>query len=58
MNEHFATLCDNAKAAGLIVMTVSLDLRTTNTDGKGADRRAEGLLVGLALPQGRRRQRR
>ena len=52
MNEQFATLCDNAKAAKLIVMTVSLDLRTTNTAEKGADRGAEGLRVGLALPQG------
>ena len=26
MNQQFATLCDNAKAAGLIVITVSLDL--------------------------------
>jgi Flp pilus assembly protein TadG len=31
MDEQFATLCDNAKAAGIMVMTVSLDLRTTNT---------------------------
>ncbi|ESZ07556.1 pilus assembly protein [Mesorhizobium sp. M1060] len=26
MNEHFATLCDNAKLAGVIVMTIALDL--------------------------------
>jgi len=31
MNEHFATLCSNAKAAGAIVMTVALDLSSTNT---------------------------
>ena len=26
MNQQFATLCDNAKAAGLVVITISLDL--------------------------------
>jgi hypothetical protein len=31
MDEQFATLCNNAKAAGIIVMTVSLDLRTSVT---------------------------
>ncbi|MBX3576428.1 MAG: pilus assembly protein [Rhizobiaceae bacterium] len=31
LNEQFATLCGNAKTAGVIVMTVSLDLSTTNT---------------------------
>lgn len=31
MDDQFKTLCDNAKTGGLIVMTVSLDLRTTNT---------------------------
>ena len=31
IDAHFATLCNNAKAAKLIVMTVSLDLRTSNT---------------------------
>jgi Flp pilus assembly protein TadG len=30
MDEQFAALCNNAKAAGIMVMTVSLDLRTTN----------------------------
>ena len=30
MNEQFATLCDNAKAAGLMVVTVSLDLDAGN----------------------------
>ena len=34
MDQQFATLCDNAKAASLMVMTVSLDLRTTNTAEK------------------------
>jgi Flp pilus assembly protein TadG len=28
MNEHLATLCNNAKAANILVMTVSLDLST------------------------------
>ncbi|TIQ31029.1 MAG: pilus assembly protein [Mesorhizobium sp.] len=31
MSEHFATLCNNAKAAGVIVMTIALDLDSTNT---------------------------
>lgn len=31
MDEQFATLCTNAKSSGLIVMTVSLDLKTTNS---------------------------
>ncbi|RWB54814.1 pilus assembly protein [Mesorhizobium sp.] len=31
MSEHFATLCDNAKAAGIIVMTIALDLDAGNT---------------------------
>ena len=35
MNEHFKALCDNAKAAGIMVMTVSLDLSTSNTAEKG-----------------------
>lgn len=34
MNEHFKTLCDNAKAAGLMVMTVSLDLKSTDNAEK------------------------
>jgi hypothetical protein len=34
MNEHFNALCDNAKAAGLIVMTVSLDLNSSDTTEK------------------------
>ena len=36
MNAQFATLCDNAKSAGMMVMTVSLDLRTSNTAEKKA----------------------
>jgi Flp pilus assembly protein TadG len=32
MNEHMATLCANAKAAGVMVMTVALDLDETKTD--------------------------
>jgi hypothetical protein len=31
MNEHFASLCAKAKAAGILVITVSLDLSTSNT---------------------------
>jgi len=31
MSEHFAALCDNAKAANIIVMTIALDLDSTNT---------------------------
>ncbi|MDX8482386.1 pilus assembly protein TadG-related protein [Mesorhizobium sp. VK24D] len=31
MSEHFATLCDNAKAAGVMVMTIALDLDSSNT---------------------------
>ncbi|RWM24393.1 TadE/TadG family type IV pilus assembly protein [Mesorhizobium sp.] len=31
MSEHFAALCDNAKAAGIIVMTIALDLDASNT---------------------------
>ncbi|MGX5804686.1 pilus assembly protein TadG-related protein [Bradyrhizobium sp. Arg314] len=31
MNEHFATLCNNAKAANIIVMTIALDLDSRNT---------------------------
>jgi Flp pilus assembly protein TadG len=34
LNEQFATLCANAKAGNLIVMTVSLDLDSTNTTEK------------------------
>lgn len=34
MNEQFTALCANAKAAGLIVMTVSLDLSTSNSAEK------------------------
>lgn len=34
LNEQFTALCDNAKAAGIIVMTVSLDLSTSNTTEK------------------------
>ena len=35
LNEQFTALCDNAKAAGLIVMTVSLDLSTSDNTEKG-----------------------
>jgi Flp pilus assembly protein TadG len=35
LNEQFATLCANAKAAGIIVMTVSLDLSSSDTTEKG-----------------------
>ena len=49
MNQQFATLCDNAKAAGLIVITVSLDLRPPMPARKSADRRDEGVRVRLAL---------
>lgn len=31
MSEHFATLCNNAKAAGVMVMTIALDLDASNT---------------------------
>ncbi|WP_217569955.1 pilus assembly protein [Mesorhizobium sp. GbtcB19] len=31
MSEHLATLCDNAKAANIIVMTIALDLDSSNT---------------------------
>ena len=31
LDEHMSTLCDHAKAANILVMTVSLELRTTNT---------------------------
>jgi Flp pilus assembly protein TadG len=34
LNEQFNTLCTNAKAEGIIVMTVSLDLSTSNTTEK------------------------
>ena len=34
MNEQFATLCDNAKAAGLVVITISLDLDEKNAAEK------------------------
>ena len=34
-NEQFATLCGKAKAANLMVMTVSLDLDASNTAEKG-----------------------
>jgi Flp pilus assembly protein TadG len=35
LNEQFASLCANAKAAGVIVMTVSLDLSSSDTTEKG-----------------------
>jgi Flp pilus assembly protein TadG len=35
MNQKLATLCANAKAANIIIMTVSLDLDATKTDEKG-----------------------
>jgi len=34
MNEHFTTLCTNAKTAGLMVMTIALDLNASNTTEK------------------------
>ena len=34
MNEQMAAICGNAKAANVIVMTVALDLSTTNTQQK------------------------
>ncbi|TJV17194.1 TadE/TadG family type IV pilus assembly protein [Mesorhizobium sp.] len=34
MNEHFTTLCNNAKAANIMVMTIALDLDATNTAEK------------------------
>jgi Flp pilus assembly protein TadG len=34
MNEQFKTLCDNAKATGVLVMTVSLDLNSGDTTEK------------------------
>jgi len=34
MNQHFDTLCANAKAAGVIVMTVAVDLDMSNTTEK------------------------
>ncbi len=34
LNEQFTALCANAKSAGIIVMTVSLDLSTNNTAEK------------------------
>ncbi len=34
MNEHFATLCANAKAGNLIVMTVAVDLSSSDTAEK------------------------
>jgi Flp pilus assembly protein TadG len=35
MTEQMNTLCENAKTAGLVVMTVALDLSTSKTDEKG-----------------------
>jgi hypothetical protein len=32
LDDHMKTLCDNAKAANIVVMTVSLDLSTTDTN--------------------------
>jgi Flp pilus assembly protein TadG len=32
LNEHMTKLCDNAKAGNIIMMTVSLDLSTSNTE--------------------------
>ncbi|TPL09864.1 pilus assembly protein [Mesorhizobium sp. B2-4-11] len=34
MNEHFTALCNNAKAAGVMVMTIALDLDATKTAEK------------------------
>lgn len=36
MNEHMAKLCDNAKAANIMVMTVALDLSSTDAGDKKA----------------------
>jgi Flp pilus assembly protein TadG len=36
MNAHLDTVCESAKGSGVIVMTVSLDLSTSNTDERGA----------------------
>lgn len=36
LNEQMATLCNNAKAANIMVMTVALDLSTTNAGDKQA----------------------
>ncbi len=36
LNEQMATLCNNAKAANIMVMTVALDLSTTKTSDKQA----------------------
>ena len=52
LDEHMATLCDHAKAANIMVMTVSLDLSTTNAEREQGDRGAEEMRVGFALPQG------
>ena len=35
LNEQFTALCNNAKAQGILVMTVSLDLSTSNSTEKG-----------------------
>ncbi|MGE0502874.1 MAG: pilus assembly protein TadG-related protein [Rhizobiaceae bacterium] len=35
LNEQFTALCNNAKAEGIIVMTVALDLSTSNNTEKG-----------------------
>ncbi|MCB1467354.1 MAG: hypothetical protein KDK08_09490, partial [Rhizobiaceae bacterium] len=34
LNEQFAALCSNAKTAGIVVMTVSLDLSSSNGEEK------------------------
>lgn len=36
MNQHMDTVCDNAKSAGVIVMTVALDLSDKKSDEKAA----------------------
>ena len=52
LDDHMAKLCDNAKAGNVLVMTVSLDLSTSDSTREQGDRGAEEMLVGVALPQG------
>ncbi|MGT2468681.1 hypothetical protein ACVOMV_33840 [Mesorhizobium atlanticum] len=52
MNEHFVTLCNNVKAANIIVMTIALDPRFQQHRRGGADGSLENLRIGSAFPQG------
>ncbi len=52
LNEQMSSLCENAKAANVIVMTVSLDLSTSNSSENKAIQALNEMLVRLALPQG------